>query len=473
MIPLQSPESKYEEDYHRHEFYSEDRQHLATIEFDDIEDEGSGKLFCEIAVYCHIGTTTDRPLIAFERVNLLNRGAARGWLSGVVGKLNDVGALNWEQGLDFAVHETIVNYRSTSSDGMWAAWGDNNEESPYLLRPFIANSGVTVLYGPPGSNKSMFALRLGLGVANGDGYNGEKPLRTGPVMYVDFEDEVATHEYRLSAMAREMGLEPKDVEGLIWHERITRNLKDAKRKLRRIVRDKGIVMVVIDSIGLARAADVSGSEATIKLFKMFAQLNVPILAIDHMTKEDNKRVWTGKMDAREATPIGSQFTQSSARLAWFMNVMPQSTAKSKQVNLHNTKHNHTPQHSVIGMTIKLGWNDNDILTSAKFTANNRSFDAVVADALSMSKAQELLLWHFTQQREGGGVIPMTLSAMKRSDINSSTIRGIVTEKGSSSWWRQVTGSKQYTLSDDGLEAAIFVNGMFGTEAGTGTGTGDV
>lgn len=470
MIPLQNPEPRYEEDYHRHEFYSEDRQHLATIEFDDIEDEGSGKLFCEIAVYCHIGNTTTRPLIAFERVNLLNRGAARGWLMNVVTKLNDTGSLNWEQGLDFAVHETIVNYRSTSSDGTWAAWGDNNEESPYLLRPFVANSGVTVLYGPPGSNKSMFALRLGLGVATGDGYNDEKPLRTGPVMYVDFEDEVATHEYRLSAMARELNMEPEDVEGLIWHERITRNLKDAKRKLRRIVRDKGIVMVVIDSIGLARAADVSGSEATIKLFKMFAQLNVPILAIDHMTKEDNKRVWTGKMDAREATPIGSQFTQSSARLAWFMNVMPQSTAKSKQINLHNTKHNHTPQHSVIGMTIKLDWNDNDILTSAKFTANGRSFDAVVADMMAMTKAQELLLWHFTQQREGGGVIPMTLKDLGRSGINGSTLRVIVTSKNSG-WWRQVTGSKQYTLSDDGLEAASFVNGMFGG-AETGAGAED-
>ena len=37
MIPLQNPESHYDEDYHSHEFYVEDgeeRQHVATIEFD-------------------------------------------------------------------------------------------------------------------------------------------------------------------------------------------------------------------------------------------------------------------------------------------------------------------------------------------------------------------------------------------------------------------------------------------------------
>jgi hypothetical protein len=465
MIPLTSPVSTYEEDYHKHEFYDDEGTHLATVEFDDIEDEGSGKLFCEIAIWCHVGSTTDRPLIAFERVNLLNRGAARGWLMSVVAKLGDAGSLHWEHGLDFAVHESIVNFRATSSDGRWATWGDDKEESPYLLRPFIANSGVTVLYGPPGSNKSMLALRLALGVATGDGYNGEKPLRTGPVMYVDFEDEIETHEYRLTAMARELGMKPEELDGLIWHERVTRNLKDARRKLRRHVRERGAALVIIDSIGLARAADVSGSEATIKLFKMFGQLGASVLAIDHMTKEDNKRVWTGKMDSREATPIGSQFTQSSARLAWFMNVLPQSTPKLKKVNLYNTKHNHTPQHNVIGMTVSLDWNERDILTSADFRVDGGSHDVVVAGIMSMTKAQELLVFHFTQQREDGMVIPMTANNLaKGADLNASTVRAIITTKHPE-WWEQLSSSKQYTLTPKGLELAMLYQSVWGAESG--------
>jgi len=454
MIPLTDPKSEYEEDYHRHDFYAEDGTHLATIEFDDIDDEGSGKLFCEIAVWVRVGSTIDRPLIAFERVNLLNRGAARGWLASVVIKLGDQGSVNWEQGLDFAVHESVANYRANSSAGLWATWGDKNEDEPYLLRPFIANSGVTVLYGPPGSNKSMFALRLSLAVALGEEFHGHKPLRTGPVMYVDFEDDVTTHEMRLTAMARQMGLKDTDIDRLIWHEKVTRSLKDARRKLRRIVREKGIVLVIIDSIGLARAADVSGSEATIKLFKMFGQLGASVLAIDHMTKEDNKRVWTGKMDAREATPIGSQFTQSSARLAWFLNVLPQSTPKLKKINLFNTKYNHTPQHAPVGMSVALDWYENSQIKSIAFKVDGGQHDSIVAKAMELNKHQKLLLWHFRQQREDGHVIPMTLADMaKGSGINASTLRSIVTSK-QSQWWEQLPKSKQYIISPDGMEIAM-------------------
>ena len=475
MIPLTTPKSNYEEDYHQHKFYDEDGAHLATIEFDDIDEEGSGKLFCEIAVWCHIGHTDSRPLIAFERVNLLNRGAARGWLMSTVSKLGDVGALNWEQGLDFAVHESIVAYRSTSSEGGWLETGDMETGDPYLLRPFIASTGVSLLYGSHGSNKSMLALQWAIGIATGKGFNSVKPLKTGPVLYVDFEDSPEPHQFRLSAIAEALDMKEAEVQRLIWHERVKGNLKDAKRRLRRLVRDEGFALVIIDSIGLARAADVSGSEATIKLFKMFNQLGASILALDHMTKEDNKRVSTGRMDYREATPIGSQFTQSSARLAWFISILPQSTPKQKKANLYNTKHNHTPQHSPVGLTINLDWNDKDILTKVEFLTQEDAFEALVADAMKMTKAQELLVWHFGQQHdpENLKVMPMTLTEMKKSGINASTIRGIVTEKeGSARWWEQLKGSKQYILTPEGLETAHFVRQLYDHISGTQSGDDD-
>ena len=461
MIPLQNPVSDYEEDYHRHRFYDDDGRHLATIEFDDIDEEGSGKLFCEIAVWCHVGHADSRPLIAFERVNLLNRGAARGWLASVVAKLNDVGAVNWEQGLDFSVHESIVAHRSQSSEGEWLTTGDLDTGDPYLLRPFIAATGVSLLYGSHGSNKSMLALQWAIGVATGKGFNGEEPLKVGPVLYVDFEDSPEPHQFRLSAIAEAMELSEEDVSRLIWHERVKGNLKDAKRRLRRLVRDEGFALVIIDSIGLARAADVSGSEATIKLFKMFNQLGASILALDHMTKEDNKRVSTGRMDYREATPIGSQFTQSSARLAWFINILPQSTPKQKKANLYNTKHNHTPQHEPVGLTINLDWNDKDILTKVEFHTVETAFEALVVDAMKMTKAQELVVWHFKQQREPETmkVMPLTLKQMKESGIHASTISSIVTSKYSE-WWEKIEGSQMYALSTKGLELAMLYETVF-------------
>ena len=266
---------------------------------------------------------------------------------------------------------------------------------------------------------------------------------------------------RYGAIRDALGI--KEGERFIWHEKVRGNIRDAQRRLRRLVREHGFVLVIIDSIGLARGGDVSGSEQTIKLFKMFNQLGAAVLALDHMTKEDQKRVATGKMDAREATPIGSQFTQSSARLAWFISHMPQSTAKKKFVNLYNTKHNHTPWHEPVGLTIELDWDEEDRLTKADFQTQSSAFEALVQDALKMTKAQELLVWHFRQQREDGNVIPMRLTDMRASGINPSTISAIVTSKNSD-WWEQIEGTKQYALTPQGLELAILFAQVYSSGA---------
>jgi len=466
MIPLTDPVSEYQEDYHRHEFYGEDGTHLATIEFDEIDDGGSGKLICEVAIWVRVGSTSDLPLISFERIDMLTKG---GNTASMMKRLEATGAgsVNWAQGFSVAVHNSVSNFRMASSDGHWMEKRIREESTPYLLKPFIVNTGVTVLYGKHGDGKSMLALRWGLGVATGKGFGGELPERTGPVLYVDFEDTSEPHELRMAAMQAAMSLKDDELGGLVWHERVTGSLRDARRRLKRLVRDKEFVLVIIDSIGLARAADVSGSEATIKLFKMFNQLGTAVVALDHMTKEDGKKVNHGNMDARDATPIGSQFTQSSARLAWFISEMPQSTPKLKKLNMHNTKHNHTPAHAPIGMTVKLDWDDNHNITVVQHKVDGSAHDQIVAKEMELGKHQQLLLWHFTQQREDNTVIPMTLSDMtKGSGINGSTLRGIVTSKNAS-WWEQLPGSKQYIISPDGMEMAmLYASWNVGTELGT-------
>jgi len=453
MIPLQNPESYYEEDFHRHDFFTEgeDRTHLATIEFDDIEDERGG-LWCEITVWLHLGSSSKEPVVGYERANLLAKSTA---LKNIIKSLDHVGAVNWAQGFDTATFRTVTQYRSTSSTSAWMERRVATEDdSPYLLEPFVARSGVTVLFAPKGTGKSTFALMLANAVASGEGFNGHKPTEVGPVLYLDFEDSARPHEFRLSAMTDD------DIEGRIMHVRITKSLKDTRRMLRKMVRDHDVVLVVLDSVALARAADVSGSEATIKMFKTLAQLGVPVLAIDHMTKEDNKAVATGRMDARQATPIGSQFTESSARLAWFMNMLPQSTSERKVFNLFNTKNNHGPEHQPIGMTVKIEQGEHQQMESVTYTMDNQTHDSIVADEMTMTKAQELLVWHFSQQREDGHVIPMTLKGMQKSGVNDSTIRAVVTSKNAG-WWEQVTGSKQYAISTEGLEMAIIYNSLFG------------
>lgn len=450
MIPLDNPTSHHEEDFHSHDFFTDEGDHVCTIEFDDLEDERGG-LWGEMSVTWHLGQQGAMPFIAFERVNLLTKTGAIGK---VVARLEGSSYLaNWQQGMDVAIYRTIVAYRGSSSEGDWMEWIEGSaEDTPFLLFPWISAAGTTVLFGPPGSNKSMFALRLSLAVALGDEIFGHKPIRSGPVMYLDFEDDRNPQEFRITAFAREMGMEPEDLKGLVYHEKVTKNLKAASRRIRRLVRELGIVMVVVDSIGRARGGDVSASDVTIKMFESLAQLRVPVLAIDHMTKEENKRVWTNTYDAREAMPIGSVYTQASTRLGWFMNVLPDSTDTHKKYNCYNTKHNHVPEQDTRGLEFKASSDEWGNIHNAAFSVNRMSH--YVAPVVKRNKQTDLLLWHFSQQREDLKVIPLTLKDMDRSGISSSTIRNTVTDKRSE-WWEKVKGAGSlYVLSVLGLEVAI-------------------
>ncbi|MCL1593391.1 MAG: AAA family ATPase [Actinomycetia bacterium] len=465
MIPLTDPVSEYSEDFHKHDFYDEDGTHLATIEFDEIEDDRSGT-WCEVTVWTHVGHDNPEPDIAFERVNLLTKG---GSMASILKRLELLGSVNWVQGFSTAVFRTITNYRTASSEGVWLDPLDSNADDatePFLLKPFIASSGTTVLYGMQGSAKSMLAVRFSLTVATGKPFDGVKPTRKGPVLYVDFEDTPEPHQYRLFAIAQEMGMTMDEMKGLIYHERVSRDLKSARRRLSRIVRDNGIVLVIIDSVGLALAGDVSGSEQTIKLFKMFSRLNAAVLAIDHMTKENNTKMALGTLKWQESTPIGSQYTTSSARLVWFLNELPQSTDRRKVSNLYNTKANHVAKHKPIGMTVDMDWNKKGLLTEVKFTTTGGMIDAVTAKEMELGKHQQLLVWHFRQQREDGNVIPMRLVDLSRgSGVGSSTVNSIVTSKNAS-WWEQLPGSKQYIISPDGMEMAmLYASWNTGSEIG--------
>jgi hypothetical protein len=98
-----------------------------------------------------------------------------------------------------------------------------------------------------------------------------------------------------------------------------------------------------------------------------------------MTKEDMKRVMTGKMDPREAAAIGSIYSTNSVRLGWFLQLLPDSTDTLKIFNLHNTKHNHVPTQPSMGMKFRIESNENDIPIRAEFTLQHGLFTTAFFD----------------------------------------------------------------------------------------------
>jgi hypothetical protein len=393
-LPLGNKQFYQEEDYHEHAYYNSEGEAVATIEFEAIEDEGSGKLWCETRVEWHLGNITPEVLTSYERVNLYNPGGEKSGYLGIATRLKGaVSPVDWATTMKEAVHQSIEEYRRSSSSSEWLTEVTEEEmkNPPFLLDPFVLAEGVTILYGPLGAGKSLVALAIGFAISLNVALLGNKPETVGKILYVDFEDDSLPHRYRMSAIKRAIGYEG-DISEIIHHERITGSLRDASRKLRRIIREGEFSLVIVDSVGLARAGDVSASDSTIKLFKALRFLGTPVLALDHIRKEVWEALKAGRhVDPEAVTAIGSQFTMSSARLAWFLRPVPSLDPLVKHFNLYNTKANHLAPRDPFGLTVTYENNEHDRPEKIHFATDETLFQtAMKEDATRIAIAKTLV-----------------------------------------------------------------------------------
>jgi hypothetical protein len=177
----------------------------------------------------------------------------------------------------------------------------------WLLPPLILGAQGTSIIAPGGSMKSMFALAAAATVASGTRqYLPHTPAKTGPVLYCDWEADADTHRERVAAM----GPVPTDLHYLDMKGRPLWRSADMLEKFCVI---EGVVMVVIDSVMLARGGDAFGPEETLRMFGALKQMGPPHLLIDHVSK-DGKRKNQG--------PYGSVVNENTARLQWDLTKSP-------------------------------------------------------------------------------------------------------------------------------------------------------
>jgi hypothetical protein len=225
-------------------------------------------------------------------------------------ELNEALDIDWK-GLLLTVRSQSVRQYREGSPLIDLATVDITDESPrFLLAPFIDQHGITVLVGDGGTGKSLTALAMALALVTDEPVFGERPQAVGSVVYLDWEADEETHAERLWAICR--GLSVSVPGGGIHYQKMLSSLPEAVASLRKKIMDVGASLVIVDSVGMARGGAPESAEETIKLFRAMRSLGVPILAIDHISKESKKS------DAGGSDPIGSVYTRNSARLVWSM-----------------------------------------------------------------------------------------------------------------------------------------------------------
>ena len=133
-----------------------------------------------------------------------------------------------------------------------------------------------------------------------------KPTGEYPGLYLDWESTVAEHGERVGMIVN--GAELPYLSAPLLYRRCYGKLADQVSQIKKIIGEKGIRFIVIDSAGLACGGKPSDEEMTILLYQAVRQLGeVTSLIIGHIPK-----------DHKDEKPGGSNYWWHYARSAWEM-----------------------------------------------------------------------------------------------------------------------------------------------------------
>ena len=108
-------------------------------------------------------------------------------------------------------------------------------------------------------------------------------------------------------------------------------LRDQVDRLQRVIRDKSIKYVVIDSVGLACDGPPEEAEAALGFFQALRALDVGALCIAHVNKSRDERA--------AQQPFGSVYWHNSARMTWYVKRFQEVGGETVDIGLFNRKSN--------------------------------------------------------------------------------------------------------------------------------------
>jgi len=292
-------------------------RHGDTFAFTTTDDEGQPIVVTlshvregHDALYAEVAVSRASSEIYFERVNLLSSKR-----KDVIKTLTDrARGIEWVSIIEPACRQTIEAIRR----GTPAVLLRSRPAPPvrHLVTPVLLENQVNVIFGPPGTLKSLIAAVIARVVAIKGQIVGLTATRQGPVMVVDGEANLTEWEGRDYLLGQ----------------------SDSWRT------DGSIYYLIVDSFGMAAGSEPEGADAAIRLLSTLRGLGpfVTILLICHVSQA------SAEQKAGATKPYGSIYVQALGRSIWEVR-RDEEGGDQVVVSLYHRKCNVTKLHAPIAL----------------------------------------------------------------------------------------------------------------------------
>ena len=152
----------------------------------------------------------------------------------------------------------------------------------YIVDPLIQEGNVSMIYGEGSSGKSYLALWIAVLADAGISAGGFK-VEPSRVLYLDWETEQNEIGNRVRKVRKGLGLSG---DSGIWYKRMSQNLASSIQSVQKIADEKGISLLIIDSVAPAAGGEPESAEVSNRFFEALRGMGITAFLIHHTNREN-------------------------------------------------------------------------------------------------------------------------------------------------------------------------------------------
>lgn len=175
-----------------------------------------------------------------------------------------------------------------------------DETAQWSVDNLVIQGQANLIYGDGGTGKSMFCLWIAALMDQGH-VNTDHGLviEPGKVLYLDWETDASEVSTRVRNIHAGLGI--TNDSGIVYRAQ-TLPLAQDQDRIQDIVDERGIDLVIVDSMGMAVEGELESAETVLSFFRAVRTIGKTALIISHVN--------------RQGTIFGSAYTNNSARNVW-------------------------------------------------------------------------------------------------------------------------------------------------------------